>query len=978
MKIMYKSFLCFMVALFSFATIFAQTTTGSIAGTVAGASVGTTVVAVDETRNAERVTTVQGGSFQINNLVPGEYTVQVRNGNAVIDSVTVEVRVDTTQTVALAASSALIEEITVSGQRIDRLDVGIAESGIIVTAEEVDALPVGRSLNAVALLSPGATGGDSAFGGVSFSGSSVAENQTYVNGLPITNFRTGVGFGYVPFEFFSQMQTKTGAYGAEFGRSTGGVINAVTKSGSNDFRFGINSNTTFNQSTSPNTFWSLNDLDDYNTGVTDFWVSGPIWRDRVFFYAMQQDYSFESDFYDNPENGENAGRTEVDQTFLGYRFDVYLTDNQRLEYTYWDSSYTTLGYAYDWNGSERTSLGDPAVSLSGGENWIAAYEGNFGAMTVRYAVGENNENKTSPPTDADVAPAFIYGEGTARNWTSFISGGSSFGSDKREVSRFDVTLDLGAHNFRVGYEQEVLTAVDAYAYNGGGYFWRVLVDEIEPQSRSNFWCSNLEANYGATYGFECDPAYPGSAVRYQYQTGGTFENTNSAFYLTDTWEVNDSLTLELGLRNDAFKNLNAEGNAFVDIQDQWAPRLSAVYQVDDRTEVFANYGTYYLPVAANTNIRMSGAEIYVIDYYQMNLPNGYAAEPGDVSNGENLVPSQYLRPLFNEVYGDGTVPDPADIKDKNIDPMFQKEIVLGFTRALDNGMVLGLKGLYRTLDTTIEDILIEDGVLDYFAGTQYEDAIDSVYGFLPGSHYILTNPGEDAVFYIPEIDAVAGVHDGYPGGEVTITADQFGIPKPTREWKALEVTLNRPWDGSGSDFFSYTLGSSYGNYEGWVRSDNGQDDAGITSLFDSADMTINGEGYLPNDRRHTIKYFGNRQITDNFLVGVNVTYQSGRPINCFGQRSGARSYANSMFYCNGEVVERGTAGRTDGILTIDLNTQYTLRIGNQEVVLTGTVYNLLDSARSSEIYEDNTSTYRKITGYQSPRSVRFGFRYNFN
>ena len=234
------------------------------------------------------------------------------------------------------------------------------------------------------------------------------------------------------------------------------------------------------------------------------------------------------------------------------------------------------------------------------------------------------------------------------------------------------------------------------------------------------------------------------------------------------------------------------------------------------------------------------------------------------------------------------------------------------------------------------------------------------------------------MFYIPEIDAVAGVHDGYPGGEVTITADQFGIPKPTREWKALEVTLNRPWDGSGSDFFSYTLGSSYGNYEGWVRSDNGQDDAGITSLFDSADMTINGEGYLPNDRRHTIKYFGNRQITDNFLVGVNVTYQSGRPINCFGQRSGARSYANSMFYCNGEVVERGTAGRTDGILTVDLNTQYTLRIGNQEVVLTGTVYNLLDSARSSEIYEDNTSTYRRITGYQSPRTVRFGFRYNFN
>jgi len=143
-------------------------------------------------------------------------------------------------------------------------------------------------------------------------------------------------------------------------------------------------------------------------------------------------------------------------------------------------------------------------------------------------------------------------------------------------------------------------------------------------------------------------------------------------------------------------------------------------------------------------------------------------------------------------------------------------------------------------------------------------------------------------------------------------------------------------------------------------------------------MTANGEGYLPNDRRHTIKYFGNRQLTDSFLVGLNATYQSGRPINCFGQQAGARTYSNSMFYCNGAVVERGAAGRTDGILTVDLNAQYTLRLGNQEVVLTGTVYNLLDGARSSEVYEDATSTYRQITSYQAPRSVRLGFRYNFN
>lgn len=972
-------FLSLVVALFSFTSVFAQSTTGSINGTVAGASAGTVVVAVDNSRNVERSVSAANGTFAIDDLVPGVYTVEVRNGNAVVDSATVEVRVDIDLSIALATADAQIEEILVSGQRIDALDVGIAESGIVVTAEEIEALPVGRSLTSVAMLSPGATRGDNSFGGVSFSGSSVAENQTYINGLPVTNFRTGVGFGYTPFEFFGQMQTRTGAYGAQYGRSTGGVINAVTKSGSNDFRFGIVGNNSYNQSTSPNTFSSNNSKDDYSTGTTDIWASGPLWRDRIFYYVMQQDYSYESEYWGNVETSSGWGRTLEDQTFLGYKIDAYITDNQRLEYTYWDSTSSVRGQSWDggadWDGEAEGDYLGEVVSYTGGENWIASYTGDFGLFTVRYAVGENNENRTSPPVNVDQTPSFIYGNGTARAYTDWVACCGSLGFDTREISRFDVEFDLLGHNIRVGTEEEVLTALDSFEYNTG-YFWRVFADNGPlPQARDNFWCVNLEASYGAQYNFTCSDDYSGSAVRYEYRTGGTFENTNSAFYITDSFNIGD-LSLELGLRNDHFVNLNAARDAFVDIDDQWAPRLSAAYQLDSRTNIFANYGTYYLPVAANTNIRMAGNEVYNAHYFQIELPNGYATEA--TTQGEQLVPSSQRRFLFSQTYSDGSVPDPKDILAKDITPMYQTEYVLGLERVLDNGMVLGVKGLYRTLSSTIEDILIEDGVTAYFDGTQYEDAINSVYGFYPGSHYVLTNPGEDMTIYIPAIDAVDGVHGGYPGGEVTLTAEQMNIPKPTRDWKALEVTLQRAWDGRGSDYFSYTLGSSYGNYEGWVRSDNGQDDAGITSLFDSGDMTDNGEGPLPNDRTHTLKYYGNRMLTDNFLVGLNVMYQSGRPLNCFGQRAGARTYTNSMFYCNGEVVERGDRGRTDGVLTMDLNAQYTLRFANQEVILTGTVYNLLDSSKVTERYEENTAYYYRVTGYQSPRTVRVGFRYNFN
>jgi hypothetical protein len=63
----------------------------------------------------------------------------------------------------------------------------------------------------------------------------------YVNGLNITNFVNGIG-ATVPFEFYKSVEVKTGGYPAEFGRGTGAVINAVTKSGSNDFTFAIHGN----------------------------------------------------------------------------------------------------------------------------------------------------------------------------------------------------------------------------------------------------------------------------------------------------------------------------------------------------------------------------------------------------------------------------------------------------------------------------------------------------------------------------------------------------------------------------------------------------------------------------------------------------------------------------------------------------------------------------------------------------------------
>ena len=112
-----------------------------------------------------------------------------------------------------------------------------------MTRDELERLPVERDILSVALLSPGLNKGDDGLCrggncGISFGGSSIAENTVYINGLNVTDFYNRVGASSVPYAFYKEFQVKTGGYSVEFGRTTGGVINAVTRSGTNEFEFG--------------------------------------------------------------------------------------------------------------------------------------------------------------------------------------------------------------------------------------------------------------------------------------------------------------------------------------------------------------------------------------------------------------------------------------------------------------------------------------------------------------------------------------------------------------------------------------------------------------------------------------------------------------------------------------------------------------------------------------------------------------------
>lgn len=928
----------------------AQAIDGSVRGTVQGAGTNAIVEVENTARGTTRSNVIGAdGEFRVDGLSPGSYQVRILQNGQVVDSLDVQVTLGGATRVTMGTNAGDIQEIVSLGRRMPPVDTGISESGLIINSEALLELPVNRDLTAVALLAPGTTRGDGRFGNLaSFGGASIAENTSFINGLNTTNFRTGVGFSKVPFEFYETLQIKTGGYSAQYGRSTGGVMNAVTKSGSNDWDMGVNVYYNDAIATSPNTFASANHVNKKTSTTSDIYASGPIIPDRLFFYALYSDDSQEQRFA-----GIQSRRDydfEVNEGFWGVKLDGYITPDHKLELTAFSDERTGIETSYLFNPtdfSRGSEIGDTLYE-EGGTNWIASYTGSFGEnLQVSVSHGENEANRTVAPATASIpaiyeAPDFI----ALGDWTSFTV---SEGNDTREMSRIDFTwTGFNSHQIKAGIDREDNGAVES-TQNSGGVYWL-----LDPNNQY-FNCASEKCPSG------------GTARKRTYDVGGFFETSSYSYYLQDVWEVNEKLTLELGIRNETFENMNADGGVFVEVKDQWAPRLSAVYDPtgNGRSKYFASFGQYFLPIAANTNIRMAGNETYIQEYYDWNG-----------SMDAQFVPTS-LGPIYRtQIFGDGTVPDTRSVTDGNLEAMYQDEFILGYQHTLDSGIMLGIKGIYRKLGTTIEDVAIDAAVISYYNSNGSwtgDDPVEDVFG---GFHqYVLTNPGADMSVYIPEQDEV-----------INLTSAQLGYPKAKRTYEAIELTADVPFEGRWSTSLSYTWSRSEGNHEGYVKSDNAQDDAGITVNFDQPGLVDNSSGKLPNDRTHTFKAYGTYQFDNGIRLGANALVQSGRPINCFGVHptdSFAADYGAASHFCAGKAVSRGSLGRTSTITNLDLSVQYDFNFANRDVLVSLDLFNVLNTERKIRVQEVGDTAdglpdadFGKITAYQSPRAIRLSARFN--
>jgi hypothetical protein len=472
-----------------------------------------------------------------------------------------------------------------------------------------------------------------------------------------------------------------------------------------------------------------------------------------------------------------------------------------------------------------------------------------------------------------------------------------------------------------------------------------------------------------------------------YNAGGAFKARNQAFYLEDEWDVTDRLTLNLGVRRDDFKVDKADGTLLANLDKNYAPRIGATYDLwpDRSGKLKAFWGRYFLPIASNTAYRQASPEIYFRERFYYNgidangLPilsaaNKVAGYPGYASACPFLLTPNSTA-VNCSVTGDGTVPDTGAAISHNLKATRETEWILGYEHKLA-GWTFGITYTHRNLDISAEDMAIDKAVLAYCAANGLTKCSSTWTGF---NQYVITNPGHDVVVNLR----------GKDGREVTFKAADLGYPPAKRTYDAVELTFDKPFNGKWGLKGSYTWSKSKGNSEGFVQSDFGQDDAGITQDFDQPGFLEGAYGYLPNDRRHRFNLWGSYAVTDAFLLGTTVRVQSPRHLSCFGYYPDPKAFENAYgaasHYCGLQLSPRGTAQRSGWETQVDLAARYNLEImPNQIVTFRVDVFNVFNSqavTKRNEIGEIGYNTpnpnYHLPTAYQTPRYVRFGMDFSF-
>ncbi|WNL45842.1 TonB-dependent receptor [Dyella sp. BiH032] len=878
-------------------------TTGSIFGQVAAQPGSTVVVENTETGFSRTVTVDESGRYRFSTLPVGKYKVTLQNNGSAVSTrndivVTISGGTEVSFGAAAAANDAKnLEGVSVVASALPAIDVSSVDTRTVLTSEQLNKLPIARSVGAAALLAPGVVDNSSysttGFGNIpSFGGAASSENAYYINGYAVTNPLQSLGSTTLPFDAIDQEQVLTGGYGAEFGRSTGGVINIVTKRGSNQWKAGVYAilrpealranprnnyfpNTGFYgpntaQHTDGTLYWYRN-KNQYSYNTYGAYASGPLIKDKLFFYVdgemTKQSGNSVASFSNSSAPTAKTGWNDYTYKMPRWtaKVDWNITDSNILELTGVQDNivYDSSRYSFNYNNLSHGDVKTGGVHQKDASRlYIAKYTGYItDDLTVSALVGKQNIKHLQEPFGYDPscpyisstalvqAPGLTYGACQQGAVSSLLIPGAN---DKTHGWRLDVEYRLGDHDLRAGVDDQTAQSLTGQSYPGG-YAW-VYGWQANPNVA-------IDANGTGTPASGGGLGTKGYFVSRAYNTQNAKVKTEQqAQFIEDRWQITDRWLLSIGLRNEQFTNYNGDGKPYARQRHQLAPRIGAAWDVfgDSSLKLYANAGRYHLAMPNNVAVRGASGSLITNEYFtytgvdpKTGAPTGLTPIAVDRSLGHACGNTNAVSTNLEC----GTAPDPRTVAAKGLKSHYQDEYIAGMEQQVSPTFNWGAKLTYRKLRSAIDDTCAQA---------------------LGGSCFLF-NPGETNTFLQAQDDG------SYK--EVTYTRQQLGLPELKRKYYALDLFLEHPFADKWYGRVDYTFSRNYGNTEGQLASDldtgnGGQADVSTTQDWDLPQLMVGSNGLLPNNRKHQIKAYGYFQATEEWRFGATLVAASGRPKNC--------------------------------------------------------------------------------------------------
>ena len=1013
--------------------------TGNVFGQVQAAP-GATVIVENLGTGAKRTIVLDAqGRFNATALPVGNYKATLfRDGKVVSTSENIEVRIGQGSEVLFSGSGA-VQTIQITG-KLAQIDVSSTNNGASFTAKQLDSLPVAQNIQAIVQLAPNTTRADSRYpGGASFGGAAPSENSYYINGFPITNPLNQLGSTDLPFGAISQANVQTGGFGVEFGRSIGGVVNIVTKSGTNKWQGGVS------LSVAPDSLRSkTDDLFYADTGAfppprtpanagTDgtlylkrgdnkrsettlgAYFGGPIIADKLFIFAAVDQIKDNSGTVigiRTATNNATAGWADRDNTNTRYytKLDWNITSDHILEFSLIGDKHqrdeTRRGYDYATGAVGATpSLKAKYTNVSannlgvGGDAQVLRYTGYLTQdLTVTALAGRSkskhlNEFEGGPPVSSNIRqsnalianrfPGFTYNSPYALGPGSTVLKPGS--QDVVEALRFDLEYKLGNHTLRAGVDDVKLKSKAAgEVYAGNGYF--LYASSTDGNTRNNGSTLTLIQGNALT----TPTGNAAAPTRYYYgreiifDTVTDAQSTQSAQYIEDRWQVTKDILVTPGLRFEQYKNINGDSETFLKVNNSINPRLAVSWDVsgDASTVVKATAGRYGVQIPTRLAVRGASRSTFTSDWFTYQGVDANGAPTGVVKLGTPFS--------NNNEYGQPK--DPNVVSAQDMKPNSQDEFTLRIEKALSPALNVSAGLTYRQLVATIDDHCDQRPFDKYAADKGITVAPTWSYGCAS------FNPGQANTFLVDY-----GMNKQYT--RVNLSAAELGFDKAKRTYFALDFSAEHPFRDGWYGKVTYTYAQNKGNTEGQTNSDLGQLDVSLTVNWDHPELMQGGYGYLPNDRRHQIKAYGFYRVLPELDIGANLLLASGRPKGCLGNFEGTPSfgqsfadfdngnnnYGNDYRFCrvNGATtssfVPRGSLGNLPWDTRLDMNLVYkpafvkglTARMDVFNVLNKQTVQNIDEQQQPAYNPTGTSGTYGRTLSTTAARSVKLTVGYEF-